>query len=184
MQQNYGAFDNVVLENAAIGPIDGLMPFFHLADATEEERARLPSWYDGVGSFGKEVVLGHAKDIPDVEERLVVTDVRTLTFGGLCERNGVERIDLLLIDTEGFDWEIIRLIDLPKWSPTLLIYEHFHLSPQARLDCARHLNGIGYATMEEGFDTFCLGRQADIQLRDAWGRLRPAVSGVSVNDEQ
>jgi hypothetical protein len=153
-------------------------------DASEADRAQLPSWYDGVGSFRKDVVLGHVKDIPDVAERIVVKDVPTVTFDELCERHSVAQVDLILIDTEGYDWEIIRHIDLRNWSPTLLVYEHFHLSREARSDSLEHLAGLGYEFLEEGFDTFCLGPRADRRLRRTWRRLRPAYPGVSAYDEE
>jgi SAM-dependent methyltransferase len=41
----------------------------------------------------------------------------------------------------------------------------------------------GYRTMEEGFDTLCLHAGADPRVQRAWSRLRPAVAGVSVEDE-
>jgi hypothetical protein len=41
----------------------------------------------------------------------------------------------------------------------------------------------GFETMEEGFDTFCLGPAAGAELRAAFRRLRPAVAGVSKHDE-
>jgi FkbM family methyltransferase len=49
LQRNYAGIDRVRLENAAIATQDGHLPFFHLVDATPEERAQLPDWYDGIG---------------------------------------------------------------------------------------------------------------------------------------
>lgn len=42
LQRNYGDHEGVALENAAIAQEDGRMPFFHLREATEEERPGLP----------------------------------------------------------------------------------------------------------------------------------------------
>jgi hypothetical protein len=64
-----------------------------------------------------------------------------------------------------------------------VIYEHFHLPPADRAAARSHLAALGYATMEEGFDTFCLHADADAGLREAFGRLRPGVPGVYVEDE-
>ena len=184
LRRNYGGLDGVILENAAIGDRDGRLPFHHLAEADEEERARLPDWYDTIGSFRREAVLGHAGKVPDIEARLVSTEVPCLTFESLLAKHGVERVDLLLIDTEGFDWEIIRHIDFAAHRPRLLVYEHFHLSPDERQECRAHLEGLGYETMEEGFDTFCLDTRSHDGLTRRWRRLRPAVPGVSVAEEE
>ena len=181
LRRNYGDLDRVALENVAIADRDGELPFFHLSEAAGEERERLPEWYDGIGSFSEQAVLGHAEDIPDIESRLVRTTVPTLTFDSLCRRRGVEALDLLLIDTEGYDWELLRGIDLDRYRPRLVVYEHFHLSPDDRRACREHLSGRGYLIMEEGFDTFCLDPRED-RLTARWRRLRPAVAGVSAHD--
>jgi FkbM family methyltransferase len=180
---NYSAVDRVILENVAIANRDGEAPFHYLVDASQEERRNLPDWYDGVGSFSREALLSHAAQIPDVESRMVTALIPVMTFESLCARHGVDRVDLLLIDTEGSDWDILRSIDLSRFRPQLVIYEHFHLAPHDRRACAEHLRRQGYETMEEGFDTFCLESSAAASLRDAWSHLDPAVPGVSKGDE-
>jgi FkbM family methyltransferase len=183
LQDNYGQLDRVHLERVAIAETDGVRPFYHLVDASSEERERLPDWYDGVGSFSKGTVLGHRKDMPDVAARLVETPVQTVTFDSLCRRHDVQQVDLIVIDTEGYDWEILRSIDLARWAPALVVYEHFHLTAIDRAAARDDLTGLGYQIMEEGFDTFALGPRAPAELRTVWDRLRPAVRGVSVEDE-
>lgn len=183
LRRNYGRFDRIVLENAAIADRDGRMTFYYLVDASTEERERLPSWYDGVGSFSRERVLAHRDEIPDIERRIVEAEVPSLTFESLCNRHSVERLDLLVIDTEGYDWDIIRSIDFGRRRPRLVIYEHYHLPPTARADCQAYLRDAGYETMEEGFDTFCLRNDTSDELSDRWHSLQPAVAGVSAHDQ-
>jgi FkbM family methyltransferase len=183
LRDNYGSLDRIELENAAIAQRDGTLPFFHLREADEAERAELPGWYDGIGSFSREVVMSHATHIPDIEDRVVKAQVPALTFESLCRKYGVKRVDLVLIDTEGYDWEIIRSIDLATRHPRLLVYEHYHLDPGERARCAAHLHEHGYETMEEGFDTWCLDAAPDDRLTATWRGLRPAVPGVSARDE-
>ncbi len=179
---NYGALDRLTLVNVAVGPADGRMPFFHLRDASEEERRTLPDWYDGVGSFNRDALLAHAAQIPDFAERIVEREVETLRFETLWRRHGLGRLDLLLIDTEGYDWEIIRSVDLAGLAPRLVIYEHFHLSPEDRAACREHLRTAGYLVKEEGLDTLAL-REEDDRLTARFRRWRPGVGGVSKADE-
>jgi FkbM family methyltransferase len=182
LSRNYGRVAGVSLENAAVAERDGRLPFHYLAEPGEEERDGLPGWYDGIGSFSREAVMSHARDIPDIERRLVVEDVPALTFESLCEKHGLEEVDLLLIDAEGYDWELIRAIDFARRSPRLLIYEHYHLDPDGRRACRAHLERIGYETMEEHFDTFCLLPGAD-ELTRRWRRLRPGLPGIAAYEE-
>jgi len=183
LRRNYGGFDRVELENAAIAERDGQLPLYHLREATPEERERLPSWYDAIGSFSRESVLGHAREIPDVAERLVEAEVPCLSFDSLCRKHGVERLDLLVTDTEGYDFELLRNIDLAARRPRLIVYEHFHLSPEDRIACRDYLRGAGYETMEEGFDTWCLDAGVDDDVTRTWRGLRPGLPGVSAADE-
>lgn len=182
LRANYAAVEGVALENAAIAGRDGPLPFFHLRDADAAERATLPDWYDGVGSFDRHAILSHAPQIPDVAERIVEVEVPALTFASLCTRHGIEALDLLVIDTEGHDWEIIRGIDLARHAPRLVVYEHFHLPRADRVACAAHLWAAGYETLEEGFDTIAL-RPLDDPLTRMFRGLVPAVPGVAKDEE-
>jgi FkbM family methyltransferase len=184
LRENYGSVGRVELENAAIADRDGPLPFYYLRPPAHGESDALPSWYDGIGSFSREVVMSHADHIPDIESRIVRADVPTMTFESLCAKHGLASVDLLLIDAEGYDHRIIRSIDLAARHPTLLAYEHYHLDPAERRECASWIRDRGYETMEEGFDTWCLDPGVDDELAAVWRGLRPAVPGVSASDER
>jgi FkbM family methyltransferase len=183
LEANYRGVAGVALENAAIADRDGTLPFYHLVDASDEARRDLPDWYDGIGSFSREAVLSHAAHMPDVEERIVTAQVPALSFDSLCRKHGLGTVNLVLIDTEGYDSAIVRSIDFDVWRPELLVYEHYHLSADERSAAAEHVRGQGYETMEEGFDTFCLRAGADERLRRTWRRLTPAVPGRAKYEE-
>jgi FkbM family methyltransferase len=169
----------VALVNAAISTTDGERPFHHLRPAAEHERAGLPDYYDALGSFSRELLLSHAGEIGGLESRIVTTSVPTLTLASLLRRHAVTHVDLLLLDTEGHDWEIVRSAELEKLRPRLLVYEHFHLAAADRSVCRAHVQHAGYATLEEGFDTWCLDATVEDALTDAFARLHPGVPAVS-----
>lgn len=180
LRANYGALERVALENVAIADRDGSAPFYHLAEAAPGER--LPAWYHTIGSFSRDAVLGSAPHISDIERRLVETEVPTLTFDSLLARHGAPRVDLVLTDTEGHDWEIIRSIDLATHRPRLVVYEHYHLPVATREQRTAHMADAGYDTLEEGFDTFCLRREDD-RLDRAFAGLQPFVGGVYAEED-
>lgn len=183
LRQTYAGMDRVILENVAIADREGPLPFYHLAQARPDELARLPQWYDGIGSFSREALLRHRRHIPDIDERLVRVDVPCLTFEGLCQKHRVGEIDVLVIDTEGYDHEILRSIDLAVHRPRLVVYEHYHLTPIQRRDSRRRLEDAGWQTMEEGFDTWCLLTEPDDRMTRMWRGLRPGVPGAYAEDE-
>ena len=183
LRRNYGHLGRIELENVAIARADGTLPFYHLAEAGAGDADGLPHWYDGIGSFSRETVLRHADQIPDIERRLVCTEVPCLTFDSLLARHGLEQIDLLLLDTEGFDYEILRDVDLERYRPRVVVFEHFHLSDDERAQAREQLSAAGYETLEEHFDTFCLDTRPADGLSRLWTRLEPRLRAVTVDDQ-
>ena len=183
LSRNYGGVERVALENAAIADTDGHRAFYHLAPVADHVQEGLPQWYDGIGSFSRTAVVDHARLIPDIERRLVETDVPCLTFESLCEKHGLTDVDLVVVDTEGYDHEILRNIDFARFRPALVVYEHYHL-PIGQRHATRDLMHVsGYRTMPEGFDTWCVHRDADPRLTQTWHALRPAFPELTVHDE-
>nr|MBV6630671.1 FkbM family methyltransferase [Oceanococcus sp. HetDA_MAG_MS8] len=167
----YNTCERLALENVAISQEEGVMPFYHLPQASPDEE--LPSWYDGLGSFSREILLRHAKFIPDIESRIVCSEVPCLTFESLCSKHDIKTVDVLHIDTEGYDFEIIKQIDFSTLKPRLVIYEHHHLSSTDRKQCMLLLQSAGYDLNEEGLDTW--GVQSQLlseRLWKKWGRLK------------
>jgi FkbM family methyltransferase len=183
LQQNYRAIDRVSLENAAIADRNARMPFYHLAEVSDHARAGLPQWYDGIGSFSRAAVLDHGRLIPDIAQRLVDTEVPCLTFHSLCAKHGIASIDLLVIDTEGYDYEVLRRVDFSTYRPVLVVYEHYHLAAGDRQASRERMRQAGYEVMVEGFDTWCLRLDADERLAATWRRLHPVVPEVVVENE-
>ncbi len=179
LRENYGSLGRVAVENAAISDADGPRPFYRLEQVDDPEREGLPGWYDAIGSLSRENLLSHRDLIPDIEQRLVTTEVPCMTFESLCTKHGLDGIDLLMVDTEGHDWVVIQGIDLDVHLPVLLVYEHQHLDDSDRAECRAHLERHGYETREEWWDTWCLHSAADERLKRAWRGLRWQVRGVS-----
>jgi FkbM family methyltransferase len=183
LHDNYGGFANIVLENSAIADRDGELPFYHLRQAEDPAAHGLPRWYDGIGSFSKEAVIGHAGLLPDLENRLTCISVPSITFSSLCRKHGVEHVDLLLVDTEGYDHEILRSIDWDSHRPRLVVYEHYHLSGMDRRQLRHDLVSLGYELKEEGFDTWCLRDEGDA-LSARFRELVPAVPAASAQNDR
>ena len=176
LQVHFGGSRRVRLENAAVSAAPGPLPFFHLAE-DPDPAPDLPGWYDALGSFRRDVVLSHRDAIPDIAERLREIEVPCVTFDELCLRHGLDDVDLVHIDTEGYDWEVVQLIDLDRWHPTALLYEHVHLAPADRDACAAHLEAHGYALLSDTMDTLAIRAAALATpgpLATAWAEARAA----------
>jgi FkbM family methyltransferase len=108
LSANYRGLGRVVLENAAIADSDGRRPFYYVAPLDPESGLEDPEWHDAIGSFSRETLLRSADLVPDLERRIVRTEVPCLSFDSLCRKHSVEDLDLVLVDAEGYDHEIVR----------------------------------------------------------------------------
>jgi FkbM family methyltransferase len=179
LRRNYGTFERVALENAAISDHDGTARLYHLAPVDDPEREGLPDWYDEIGSLSRETVVAHRRAITDLDRRLVSSLVACMTFESLCRKHGIGDLDVLAIDTEGHDWVILQGVDFDAHHPRVVVYEHLHLSQSERAECRAYLERHGFETREEGFNTWCLHPRAGDELCRTWRRLRWRMPGMS-----
>jgi len=172
LSAQYRDHPRIILENVAVGDHDGTAELFHIPQSDDPD---LPNWYDALGTFRKDVLLKHSEFIPDIANRIVSTVVPCSTFESICGRHSVQKIDLVQMDTEGYDFEVIKLIDLERYRPKLLMFEHLHLTPADFDACLQHLRQHGYEDLSDTMDTVCL-RVGDLtsehrRLLGLWRRL-------------
>lgn len=158
--------------NAALAQSSGEQTFYHLADQHQSDP--LPSWASGLGSFRKNVILEHASRIPGIENYLLEIQVPCLSWADLCAQYDVDTLDLVLTDTEGYDFEIVRQIDFQRHRPLVLIYEHHHFDAQTDAACTTLLKQKGYHLFREGLDSWAIdATNTDPRyatLRNRWPR--------------
>ena len=169
--------DALVFENAAVAEHDGTASFYQLA-WEEAGRTRV---LDVFGSLSAEAVERSGSIfVPDEHRRVIRSEVPCTTFASLCRRHGVESIDLLMVDTEGHDLAVLEQVDFERYRPALVAYEHLFLSPAERERCRARLEKLGYVTLAEQRDTWCLDPGADAALTRRWRRLRPAMGEETI----
>lgn len=154
LAQRYGSHPRIQLEMCAIAEESGELPFYYIPEPEPGEE--IWPWYHALGSFRREVLISHTMYIPDIEERVAEVKVPCKTFNSLCEERGLPHLDLLQIDTEGYDYEILRSVDLDSWRPRLVIYEHKHLNLADRESARKLLTDRGYLIAEFPLDTAAL----------------------------
>ncbi|HEX4872521.1 MAG TPA: FkbM family methyltransferase [Nevskiaceae bacterium] len=179
LRANHPGREGLIFENLAIAEQAGSAPFYSLRPEADPVAAGLPPWYAGLGSFRREVILSHRDQIPDIEARLVRREVPCLRFDALCARHGIEHFDLLQIDTEGYDEQVLRQVDLARYRPRLVIYEHHHLSAADRRAAENRLAAAGYQCLRVHLDTLALRLQGTVPaLWRAWDRLGAEVGAA------
>lgn len=135
------------LERAAIGERDGTTVVHRLTRASADSL-----WLEQLPSLAREVVEGNAIQFGKDASALVEEEVPSLTVATLLRRHAITRLDLLVIDAEGWDWRVLRQFDFKALRPKLILYEHQHLQPEERAAAHQFLERSGYnfAETQEG----------------------------------
>ena len=140
LKENYSGVDGPILVNAALSPINGKTTFYRI-----RMDEKMPNWCALLGSFRREVILSNKNDVPEIETHIVEDRIESISFHSLVARYKPPRIDLIVIDTEGYDLEILRQLDLIRFRPDLIVYEHKHLNERERTIAADLLIANGYS---------------------------------------
>jgi FkbM family methyltransferase len=147
---NYRGADGLTFENAAIGAIDGSMPLYFVTPRDGD-----PDFLRALASFDRTILESHAWAAPDIAERVEQLDVPTLRLATLVERHEITRVDLFVIDTEGYDYEILKQIDFEApWAPRFIIFEAKHLDKATLRKVKRRLRRSGYRWQSTWQDVF------------------------------
>ncbi len=126
LKSNYGNnTSRFIFEQVAINEGKN-MPFYWVDESAKEKLKDLPYWFNQLGSFDKEHILKHFDGA--LEPFIRSTELEGISLKTLLNRNDVQHISVLHIDTEGYDWNILSQLDLEQFQPKFIMYEFHHLS--------------------------------------------------------
>ena len=127
-------------------------------------------WATGLSSFNRAQLVamiqsGHISrqcrkygiEMPEKEEDVIGYDwIQCSSFTTLITENQVKKVDLIHVDTEGYDFEVLKLFPFRTFQPKVVIFEHSHLSTADRMAAAKLLETQGYRLSSYGADTLAL----------------------------
>jgi FkbM family methyltransferase len=102
-----------------------------------------------IASFSRETIL---KIFPDMDSAIEKEEVPCATMDSLFDEHKVQKVDLLQIDAEGYDFEILKMFPFSRFKPTIIHFESRHLSKADTDACFRFLVERGYKISIEIFD--------------------------------
>lgn len=177
LQQTHAASSNLVLLNLAIAESAGSKSFYRIKS---RYLPLLPN-ARGLSSFRKESIERAVrfqvdehpeirKSLPVTEELIESQEIECSTLNQILENYHVNSLDVLLIDTEGYDFEIVKTIDFKKIRPAIIQLEHSHLSVSDTNDCYELLIRHDYLLARGPTDTVAYLRAAmDLPLPERAG---------------
>lgn len=146
---NYEEYKKVVPLSIALHPTAETADLYYV---DIEQLHDLPKWSAGIGSFYKK---HHDKtNIPD--ECVIKENVQCQHLMDIIEKYNVKSIDLLQIDTEGFDFEILKMLNFKKIKPQLIKYEFVNLDKNTQQKSIQFLENAGYKVCIESSDAVAI----------------------------
>jgi FkbM family methyltransferase len=140
LRANYADQQQLQFVNAAIAEDDVEKILYKIREGV----SGLPEWYEQIASFERDVILSHRQSIPDIEDLIETETVKCLSFASLIEQYNVNHIDMLVIDAEGYDYKILKMLDLQRCKPAIIYYEYKHLGMQEQNEAMDYLVSYGY----------------------------------------
>ena len=151
LQQLYKEVPTVTLVRAAIGHSDGNVKFYKV----KESGVQIDEfWARQLASFDRRHLLKHGVASENIEE----VEVPCVSLESLVRVHKISRIDLLQIDTEGFDGEIVKMaLTLPE-QPLCINFEHTHLDLRTRDEVFTALKRNAYSWTHDNWNTLAMHR--------------------------
>ena len=180
LQALYAGSDRIKVENCAVDATEGerTMWFFSREAIA---KGTIGQVFGGITSFLLPNLLekgGTLGGLYSEENRAILNSlvesisVPCHTYDTIIARNGLQRIDLLQIDTEGYDYELLKVFDFQRHRPAIVHYECQHLNPQDKAAAEQLLRSHGYVLSSNGYDTLAL---RGILIQEQAGDVLPLV---------
>ena len=156
LEQRFAGAANLRFENSAIGARTCRKTIYRVG-----KHEGMPEWSQGLGSFSKDVILGHENQVAGLRKHVIAEKVSCITFGKLMEKHGLKTVNLLQVDTEGHDYEIMKSLDLGKVRPDVIIAEYLHMTFYQYFALVTLLmdNNYRVSKSDESFDLIAVDEQ-------------------------
>jgi hypothetical protein len=122
----------------------------------------LPLWFDRIGSFDRNHIVKHLKG--RLEPFIIECKVQVSTLSDVLVRNQIQDVHLLQVDTEGYDYEVLKTVDFAKHAPLSIFVEHRHLPRLQKAEMRHILHKQGYSIRDCGADYFAVNGEANRRL--------------------
>lgn len=144
---NYKDYPDIVKINKAIHPTDKEILIYRVNESALD---KYPDWAKGIASFDPNHHIKlkiMSEDI--IEENVVADDLMNTIFK--YYRN--DKLDYFQVDTEGYDYEVLKMVDFRKLKPNVIKYEFVNLTIENQHNAHLLLKRYGYYYFNEFGDT-------------------------------
>lgn len=147
---NYKDFPEIIKVNKAVHSFEKSKKIFKVKDSS---RHKYSDWVKGIASFDE----NHHMKTNILKEDIEVENVLADTLMNIIsEFSSKKKIDFLQIDTEGYDLEILKMIDFSLLKPLIIKYEHINLEKEDLLSSKQLLMNQGYVLHSDVYNTIAI----------------------------
>ena len=157
LKNNYSDFTNVEFINKAIDIEKGKKKIYsvnptHYDYYEKKYKSKDVSWLTVLASFEESHLINHGVK----PNHIYSTDVDCTTFKDLIEQYNFNKLDLLIIDTEGYDNVLVKnFIEDTKIRP-LIIFEWIHMKKNDAKNVIELLEANNYKFFKLNKDLICI----------------------------
>lgn len=152
----YNAHPEVTLINAAVAEQNSKRIFYSIKD---EGRWKDSGWARQLASFYKQHLIRHGI----LEHEIQSEEVDCLMVKTIIENYHIKNLDILLIDTEGYDGEIVRMALDQNILPNFIAFENVQLvklyHQQELTDLYNKLKQNGYVWTHDRINTLAIKQE-------------------------
>ena len=159
LQNSYKNFDNVQFENSALS-VNNEILFLHKVNP--EYFNKYGTLSSGISSFYKDHLLKHGIK----KKHIIKEKVNQISFDELLVKYSINSFDLLLIDTEGYDCQIVNdfFLKVKKIRP-IIIFEWSHIKNIELENTLKTIVSNNYSFFPISDDIFCFPIEKNILIK-------------------
>lgn len=143
LKRNYSRHPQVTCCQVAIYEQDGPLTLYRVDPSASD----LPEWSKGIAS----VFQDHHRKSGTPSDRMIAEQVQGQRLQTFIDAHNISQCDLLQIDTEGYDYHILKMIDFARWAPKIIRFEH---GMAENIMSAEQFSEVAQLLARNGYDFF------------------------------
>ena len=149
LKNNYKDFNGIFFENCAITDIDGKSIIKRI---DFDNPQRYPSWSDGGSSLIPE------KTAMSGVSNLIEEQISTKKLQSMLDSYDIKKIDIVQIDCEGWDFGILKQLDIKRYRPYFISIEILSMSSKEVEETNLYLKDFGFDTYNNGSEILSINK--------------------------
>lgn len=100
-------------------------------------------WANQVCSLNPMHVTNHFPNQPQS-----TVNVSALSFARMLSKFDIRNVHVILIDTESYDYKVLKQVPLSRMKPSIIIWEHVHIAKEEQAAALEYVRSYCYATYD------------------------------------